>query len=71
MQRGDIYVVVFPCCGGCVVGACTSSVVWLGLVLVVLCCSCCVVRVVCVVMSFMLCWYCSSFFVQLGGNIGV
>jgi len=40
----------FPCCGGCVVGACTSPVAWLGLVLVVLCCWCrlclCVVRVV-------------------------
>jgi len=39
--------VLFPCCGGCVVGACTSPVVWLGLLLVsfVLLCRLCSVGV--------------------------
>ncbi|RHN53291.1 hypothetical protein MtrunA17_Chr5g0394291 [Medicago truncatula] len=38
---GVIYgVCYFPCCGGCVVGASTSPVVWLGLLLVMLCCWC-------------------------------
>lgn len=57
----------FRCCGGCVVGDCTSSVVWLGLVWVVL-----FVLLVSFVLFvlFVLCC-CSSFFVQLGGNFGV